>query len=199
MLGEDKVKVFEKELAVIKDRRIKNWASWAIAHLPDYFFKIPASSTNKYHPEYATGDGGLVRHTQAAVRTAHTLLSTETFGDKYEADQKDLIIAALLIHDGLKKGLPEERYTNEIHPVLVCDYLDGAFAAVIETDRDLYPEDRYIAYVYKLVKSHMGQWNTNKDGKEILPKPSCKGSSFVHLCDYLASRKLFEVNFNAQF
>lgn len=47
------------------------------------------------------------------------------------------------------------------------------------------------------IASHMGQWNTDyKSGKEILPKPSSPLQKFVHQCDYLASRKYLEVNFN---
>ena len=37
----------------------------------------------------------------------------------------------------------------------------------------------------------MGKWNTDyKDKtKEVLPKPVTESEKFVHLCDYLASRK----------
>ena len=43
--------------------------------LPNYFFEVPASSTGKYHPEFALGDGGLIRHTKVAVRIAYELLN----------------------------------------------------------------------------------------------------------------------------
>ena len=47
-----------------------------------------------------------------------------------------------------------------------------------------------------LVATHMGQWNTDyRNGLEIMQKPSTKAQSFVHLCDYLASRKFLEFNF----
>lgn len=47
-----------------------------------------------------------------------------------------------------------------------------------------------------LITTHMGQWNTDyKTKEEIMPKPSTKAQSFVHLCDYLASRKFLEFNF----
>lgn len=35
----------------------------------------------------------------------------------------------------------------------------------------------------------MGQWNVNLYSKTILPKPKTATQKFVHLCDYLASRK----------
>lgn len=43
----------------------------------------------------------------------------------------------------------------------------------------------------------MGQWNCDRDGKVILPKPIALNEQFVHMCDYLASRKIIEVNFEA--
>ena len=66
-----KEEVFKKELTYIKNNRYKENIKVLINLLPDYFFEIPASSTGKYHPYYATGKGGLVRHTKAAVRIAY--------------------------------------------------------------------------------------------------------------------------------
>lgn len=41
-----------------------------------------------------------------------------------------------------------------------------------------------------------GQWNTARYSKVELPKPKNKYQKFVHLCDYLASRKFLEMNFD---
>ena len=60
--------VFEQELKYLKTDKVRKACEVMIEKLPDYFFEIPASSTGKYHPEYATGKGGLLRHTKAAVR-----------------------------------------------------------------------------------------------------------------------------------
>ena len=66
--------LFKNEINYIKNDRIKNSLITMINKLPDYFFLVPASSTGKYHPDYALGEGGLLRHTKAAVRIAHELL-----------------------------------------------------------------------------------------------------------------------------
>ena len=42
----------------------------------------------------------------------------------------------------------------------------------------------------------MGQWNTDYNGNEILPLPKNRYQKFVHMCDFLASRKFFNVEFN---
>ena len=62
---------FKKELNYINNSRIKKSLIIMINKLPDYFFEVPASSTGKYHPKFALGEGGLVRHTKVAVRLAH--------------------------------------------------------------------------------------------------------------------------------
>ena len=106
----DRLELFKNEINYIKDERVKNSLIHMINVLPDYFFKVAASSTGKYHPEYALGDGGLLRHSKAAMRIGYELLSNPAIGDKYTSVEKDLMLASLLIHDGLKLGNPEEKY-----------------------------------------------------------------------------------------
>ena len=62
----NKVEVFENELVYIENEDIRDSLRTMIEKIPDYFFTIPAASTGKYHPQYAQGDGGLVRHTKVA-------------------------------------------------------------------------------------------------------------------------------------
>ena len=114
----DKVAIFKKEYSYIKDINIKKDLKYLVSILPDYFFEIPASSTGKYHPSFSLGDGGLVRHTKVAVRIAHELLITETFGQAFTEHEKDLIIMALVLHDGVKCGIPESKFTRADHPLL---------------------------------------------------------------------------------
>ena len=95
-----KIENFIVELSYIKDEKVRDSLEIMINKIPDYFFTIAASSTGKYHPKYATGDGGLLRHTKAAVRMAEELFGIYKFPDH----TKDLIIMALVLHDSLKKG-----------------------------------------------------------------------------------------------
>ena len=101
----DKIKVFEKELNYIKNNSYKEDLKILINLLPDYFFEIPASSTGKYHPKYALGDGGLVRHTKVVVRIGYELLNNESVGFSFKEEEKDLLLMAMLLHDGLKSGI----------------------------------------------------------------------------------------------
>jgi len=66
----EKVEHFKNELEYIKDPKIREFTEKAIEDMPDYFFEATSSSSGKYHPSYALGNGGLLRHTRAAVRIA---------------------------------------------------------------------------------------------------------------------------------
>lgn len=190
---DEKVKedTFMLEYSYIKNNDYKEDIKFLVRNLPDYFFEVPASSTGKYHPKYTLGDGGLVRHTKAAVRLAYELLNDPVIGDKYTDREKDLMIMSLIIHDGLKSGREKSKYTKVEHPLLACDYIE-------ENMDNLNMSDEDIEFMCNVISSHMGPWNKDFDGNEVLPVPKNKYQNFVHMCDYLASRKavLFEFDDN---
>lgn len=170
--------IFLRELGAIKDEKIRNEVKRLVSLCPDYFFTIPASSTGKYHPDYALGEGGLVRHSKAAVFFAIQLLQLEMF-EKLQSE-RDIIIGSLILHDCIKTD--GTQYTKAEHPILACKFIEEN---CINVD---------IAFkLCDLIKPHMGQWNTDYQGNAILPKPTSPAQKFVHLCDYLASRKNVEL------
>lgn len=178
----EKSKVFEKELNYIKSPDIKEFTKNIVELLPDYFFEVPASSTGKYHPSYALGEGGLVRHTKAAVGIAKELFTINSFGD----GEEDCIISALILHDGMKSGKEKSTYTAHEHPKLMSEFIACEKFSIPISLVDI---------IRSSIESHMGQWNTNKYSNVELPTPVSKIERFVHMCDYLASRKCLEFNF----
>ena len=186
----NKINYFTKELSYIKDNDRRSDLRYLINLLPDYFFEIPASSTGKYHPDLAQGEGGLVRHTKVAVRFAYELLNNNTVGAKFTDKDKDLIIMALTLHDGLKSGIDHEKYTRFDHPLLVSKLIQ-------EHKEELSMEMDDIRKMCSMIESHMGEWNyDNYAKKEVLPKPKTAEQRFVHMCDFLASKKFVDVKFN---
>ncbi len=184
-----KSNTFNIELNYIKNLDIKKSTETMLNLLPDYFYEVPASSTGKYHPAYTLGDGGLVRHTKMAVRIAKELLDNPSIGDKYTTDEKDLMIMGLILHDGLKSGLTKNKYTQVEHPLLIAKY-------IIDNQNKLQLSNEQITFVTDAIKTHMGPWNTDYQGNEVLEKPKTKYQNFVHMCDYLASRKFLITNFD---
>lgn len=185
----NKVEKFKNELEYIKNEIFKADICYLIDGLPDYFFEVPASSTGKYHPKYALGEGGLLRHTKAAVRIAYELLSDPLIGNKYTEEEKELMIMGLMIHDGLKSGKEKSQYTKVEHPLLVVDYIK-------ENRKNLGMSDENLNFLCDVIVSHMGVWNKDFDGNEVLPIPKTKYQNFVHMCDYLASRKSIILEFD---
>ena len=181
---------FIKELFYIKNPRIRESANTLVNLLPEYFYHIPASSTGKYHPKYALGDGGLLRHTKVVVRIGYELLSNNSIGHSFTSDEKDLMLLGMMLHDGLKSGLVQEKYTRYDHPLLAAQF-------VIDNKDKTKLTDLEIKLLTNAMESHMGEWNTDYNGNEILPKPSNKYQRMVHMCDFLASKKFIEVEFDS--
>lgn len=174
------ISVFESELESIQTPSIRDVVRSLFGLVPSYFWVVPASSSGKYHPAYATGEGGLVRHTKAAVRFCNELRPLQNF----TTVEFDFVIAALLLHDTWKQGDGAEGHTVFEHPLLAAGFV-----------KDHTPE-WFSEVVSLLIASHMGQWNTSKYAPGVrLPKPKNKLQRFVHECDYLASRKAFDVQF----
>ena len=176
----------DKELSFIQDKNLRKFVSYVLLKAPDPFWVIPASTSGKYHPSYALGEGGLVRHTKAAVAIAMNLLPLEM----YSNINRDEVIAALILHDVVKVGFTDDvtAHTEFHHPAYAAQLIETCF----HTD-SFDVEEQTILNIWRVVMSHMGQWNTSKDDEVELPKPELDDEKFVHLCDYLASRKNLEV------
>lgn len=180
--------IFNKELTYIKNPKYRENAKKLIELLPDYFYEVAASSTGKYHPEFALGEGGLVRHTKVAVKLAYELANNEVIGYSFTDDEKDLMIIALIMHDGLKHGKVKEKYVRFDHPILIANYIKENKDKTTFTDSE-------IEFLANVISSHMGIYNTNPYSDVVLPIPHNKYQRFVHMCDFLASRKFLDVKF----
>lgn len=167
------------ELKKIKDTELRTFVKGCLMNAPEYFYTMPASTTGKFHPAYCLGEGGLVRHVKATVRLAEDLFRLE----QYENVDRDLVFAALILHDIVKKD-PVKNETSFLHPFLGASFViqEGIFA-----DTKLFDKVMGIA---RLIQCHMGQWTTSHHEPDVvLPKPQEIDEHLVHLCDYLASRK----------
>ena len=183
--------IFDEILSTFENEDIKEFAEKCIDAAPAYWHSVAASSTGKYHPVYALGDGGLVRHTLALVRILNHMFGVESIANQFTSRERDLLRAAGIAHDMMKSGTQEDyeksKYTRFDHPLL-------AARMVYDMDGLNMDERKYIAMA---ISSHMGQWNSDKRHPDIvLPKPEDKHQIILHLADYLASRKDIEIKFD---
>lgn len=186
----DRLELFETELNYIQNPKIKEFTERVLTEVvPDYFFKIPPSSTNKYHPKQTHVEGGLVIHTRMAVRMAVEMF--DFLATSYSDQMKDCIISALILHDTQKNGTnPNSKYTVADHPLVaineikkredICNILD----------------EETLNKILDGILCHMTKWNTDyRSKKEVLPLPSKGYQNFIGMCDYIVSRKCIALDF----
>ena len=97
-----KSSIFDSILNTIESEDIRKFAERCIETIPDYFWNVGASSTGKYHPQYALGDLGLARHTCALVRFLNHIFAVDCFGKNFTQREKDLM-RAIWVHGILIK------------------------------------------------------------------------------------------------
>lgn len=172
---------FERELNLIVNEDLRMVVKAFLEEkAPDYFWTDGASSSGKYHPQFAQGKGGLVRHTKAVVMFAEELLRMSSYAfmkDEY----KDYVIAACILHDTVKYGFDSEIEKSE--------YKNHARNAVVAFN-DFASECGYNCSEFMLnaMASHMGQWSTDKKDRPFTNLDRC-----VHMADYMASRSFIDI------
>lgn len=172
-------------LATIVNDDIREFAKVLVEYLPDYIWHVGASSTGKYHPAYSLGEGGLMRHQIAVVRFLNYFFDLEQYNSKFTSREMDLMRVAGLVHDGRKSGeqfdYDKSKYTKFDHPIRMANEILSYDGKYLNHDE--------LEFIAHCIESHMGQWATDKKSNTVLPKPIDEYQQFVHLADYLASRK----------
>ena len=177
-----KSKHFERELSLIKDPVLRDMTrEYLDMWVPEYFWKISASSSGKYHPIFSQGNGGLVRHTKAVVMFAEELLKMSSYAYMRE-EYKDYVICACIIHDTCKYGSEAE-----MDKTAYAEHAPNAANLF-----DLFCREVWVRPASELllgaVRSHMGQWSTDKEDRPFTQIDRC-----VHMADYMASRSFLEI------
>ena len=173
----EKYNHFSREYDLIKDVVVRNAVvQYMEKVVPDYFWKIGASSSGKYHPKFSQGEGGLVRHTKAVVMFAEELLRMSNYA--YMKDEyKDYVIAACIVHDTMKYGAIE--YNKE-------EYKNHAQKASQMFTNFMFD---WVGYCPEMLTNaiacHMGQWGEDKPFTNI--------DRCVHMADYMASRSFIDI------
>lgn len=172
-------------LSTIVNEDIREFAQVLVDGLPNYIWEVGASSTGKYHPAYSLGVGGLMRHQIAVVRFLNYFFELEQYNTKFTSREMDLMRVAGLVHDGRKSGeqsdYDKSKFTKFDHPIQMANIIRSYDGQYLEHDE--------LEFIAHCIESHMGQWSTDRKSSVVLPKPLDVYQHFVHLADYLASRK----------
>ena len=180
----NKVEMLKTELNYIRSDRIRRSAEAFVNMLPDYFFTTAASSTGKYHPDFASGEGGLLRHSKVAAYILNEIIHFFKIKQYF-----DMLRFAILVHDGFKHGVKEEQYTKHEHPLICATCIRAAKDKMELTDDE-------VEYVATAIESHMGEWNKSNYSNIELALPTSEAQKLVHLADLLSSKKILDVKFD---
>lgn len=175
-----KSKLFESVLKDFETDFYREYCREMIEQMEDYLFKVPSSSSKKYHNKTQNQAGGQFYHVLMASKICNHILNLEYIRKILTGEERrDAIRCAVILHDAKKYG--SGNHTVHDHPILAAQW-------IVETNVEHSPSLDVRGWIGKLVSTHMGQWRTNKKSKTVLPGIESFDQFIVHLCDYLASR-----------
>lgn len=169
---------FKTEIDKIVDYNLKDFCRFMFnEEVPDYFFKIGASASGKFHPKFSQGEGGLIRHTKAVFWFADELIRSSYY--YLEDVYKDYILVACLLHDIAKYGMKDEMDKSQYssHPENASEMIANAWETFFSEPAPF--------VLLNAVASHMGKWGKTKALTQI--------DRCVHLADYVASRNFIDI------
>ena len=166
--------IFKEELSLIINPVIKEWVRKTLLNAPGYFYTAMASSTGKYHPACTCKIGGLIIHVKRAVFMANRLCR----GFGIEDADKDIVIAAITLHDIAKVGQGSGSYDDYVnHPLNAEKY----FADFRTEDSEV------IGKINFCIKHHMGLWTPDSIKKPL--KEYSNLELVVYIADFMATTK----------
>ena len=176
------VEFFEREIQNIESEDLRDFVRFFFAErVGAWFWESGASSSGKYHPAFAQGKGGLVRHTRAAAWFGEELLRMSSYA-YMKAEYKDYARVAILLHDTRKygNGDTEDKDCYKVHGKLAADDVAAAWQEFFGSPCS--------AFLYHAILSHMGQWVEDRDYR-----PFTNIDRLVHMADYMASRPFIDI------
>lgn len=185
----DYKQVFAEELTNIQDPEILSFIDEVFENFtPDYFWTIPASTSGKYHPKSALGEGGLVRHVKLAIKWGLELLNC---WPHTSIATKEETVAALLLHDLLKNGpIIEDGLPNRTayHGMYLAKEIYYRFG------ESFINQNPKIWRIVRAIRDHMGKWTYDYSPNVSDIQERMRNGHVVcltvHLADYCASRKI---------
>lgn len=168
------------EVAQIDDFDIREFVKKTLDTVDPIHRIKPASSTGKYHPKYASGEGGLIRHIKVTVRNVIELIRATPAVES----EKDELIAAAILHDMWK--YPEGRdheFTAFDHPALGGQWC----------------KDHGFDTIGRLIAAHQGIWTTSRQMPGFENEQPRKFDEWLlHFADLMASRAYLACDFDEQ-
>jgi len=148
-------KILYEEVSKIEDPKIKLFTETALENADPEFWTASCSGTGKHHPPEDQGIGGLQRHLVKATIIARQFARRAMFSDH----ETDMAVAATILHDIQKNGIPWGESTYYAHGIIGAEWLEQFPLADPTGKRE----------ILDAVKFHMAPWHYvhNPRGKDI--------------------------------
>lgn len=176
------------EIELIRNSTVKNLVYRVFEEkVPRYFWDTDSSSSGYYHPTINGRPITLVEHVKSATRILYTLLSHPMIKGQFTQLQVDTMIASIILHDCAKKGLSDEGEPTTVHshPLL---------ASLLIPDKVTSEEYMIFSNIVENIVSHHGVWRWRQDDPTVLPEITNETQYYVHLADWIASRKIVHID-----
>lgn len=183
----NKSEFFEREILLIESEDLRDFVRFFFnERVGAWFWESGASASGKYHPKFAQGEGGLVRHTRAVAMVCEELLRMSTYA-YMKSEYKDYARVACLLHDTCKygRGDEEDKDCYKEHGRLAAQMVLCAWNDFFNNEGEFIPCPELLTMA---IRSHMGQWVEDRDDR-----PFTNIDRLVHLADYMASRSFFDI------
>lgn len=174
------------EINLINDDALASFVR-SILLKAETFWNIPSSFSGKYHPADEHNAGGNVLHTKRVVRVAMILADSYSLS----TDERDVIIAACLLHD-VTKGIASKDDScfeyDPMHPYTVgkfvtkCQLHDKEYGNDAQST-SLFVTEEMAQTVLRLIRCHLGPWSPVPE-----TYPITYMDYIVHIADNVASK-----------
>lgn len=177
-----KRKVFALMTNRFETEEIKKYFLDMCEKIPDYIFTMPSSTSGKYHNATQCRKYGQLYHVFMFSSILEHLLRLEHVKEFAKTPEvRDCMRCVPVFHDAIKCGWNGSLHTVQNHPMLAHDW-------VLSTDVEHNIDSKMKKFIAEMCASHSGEWNKNRKGEEIMPKPRNPYEKLIHECDILSSR-----------
>lgn len=161
------------EIALIHNRRVREFIEEALQMAPSYFWTTPSSTTGKNHPPDEQAEGGRVLHVKRVARLCAAYAEAWTLSTQ----DRDCLIAAGILHDIVVRGTGDEPlpHTDKAHDTNASEHL-RSLSAVLPTGA--------WGAIFTACDGHMGRWGNRP---HLIHKHGSL-AHLLHMADLTASQ-----------
>lgn len=184
-----KKQIFKDVLDKFETEELKLYCEDMIELIDERQLRTPSSTSLKYHNATQCQPGGQAYHVLLTATIMNYLLDLEYIQKKFpKPKQRDCLRVGILLHDAVKLGNGNSKYTVHEHPLLAAKWIEET-----SPEHDIKAELK--KYISSLVARHSGSWTTSPRSSVVLPAPETDDQFFVHLCDLLGSRSNIDMTY----